>query len=230
VALDGADAEARSCLGWALRARGWGSMLRRAVEHYGVAAATGLTLSTDQHNHLRALDLPGVEVRLENYEDYRPVAKFSGIVAVGAFEHFTRAGLLAAEKVAIYRRFFERCRGWLNRGARLSLQSITWGNVPRDRTGFIMAQDVFPETDPPYVADVLEASVDTFELIYMENCRSDYVRTLQVWLERLRARRREIEAMTRAGTFEFYERYLRRSIHGFKKKELQLCRLVFQRH
>ena len=51
-----------------------------------------------------------------------------------------------------------------------------------------------------------------------------------VWLERLRAGRREIEAMTRAGTFEFYERYLRRSIYGFKKKELQLCRLVFQRH
>jgi cyclopropane fatty-acyl-phospholipid synthase-like methyltransferase len=96
---------------------GWGSMLRRAVEHYGVAAATGLTLSTDQHNHLRALDLPGVEVLLENYEDYRPAAKFSGIVAVGAFEHFSRAGLSAAEKVAIYRRFFERCRGWLNRGA-----------------------------------------------------------------------------------------------------------------
>jgi cyclopropane-fatty-acyl-phospholipid synthase len=209
---------------------GWGSMLRRAVEHYGVAAATGLTLSTDQHNHLRALDLPGVEVRLENYEDYRPAAKFSGIVAVGAFEHFTRAGMSAAEKVAIYGRFFERYRGWLNRGARLSLQSITWDNVPRDRTGFIMAQDVFPETDPPYVADVLEASADIFEPIYMENCRSDYVRTLQVWLERLRARRREIEAMTRAGTFEFYERYLRRSIYGFKKKELQLCRFVFQRH
>jgi hypothetical protein len=31
--------------------------LARAVEHYGVAAETGVTLSTDQHNHLRALDL-----------------------------------------------------------------------------------------------------------------------------------------------------------------------------
>ena len=30
-----------------------------------------------------------------------------------------------------------------------------------------MAQDVFPETDPPYLADVLEALVDTFELLYM---------------------------------------------------------------
>lgn len=37
---------------------GWGSMLRRAVEQYGIAAATGLTLSADQHNYLRALDLP----------------------------------------------------------------------------------------------------------------------------------------------------------------------------
>jgi cyclopropane-fatty-acyl-phospholipid synthase len=209
---------------------GWGSMLRRAVEQYSVAAATGLTLSTDQHKHVRALDLPGVDVRLENYEDYRPVRKFSGIVSVGTFEHFTRPGLSAAEKVAIYGRFFERCRSWVNRGARLSLQCITWDNVPRDKTAVIMAQDVFPETDPPYVADVLEASADTFGLLYMEKCRSDYVRTLQVWLERLRARQREIEATTRAGTFEFYERYLRRSIYGFKKKQLQLCRFVFQRY
>ena len=110
---------------------GWGSMLRRAVEHYDVAAAIGLTLSTDQYNHVRALDLPGVEVRLENYEDYRPAGKFAGIVSVGALEHFTRPGLSAAGKITIYRRFFERCRDWLNPGARLSLQCVTWGNVPR---------------------------------------------------------------------------------------------------
>ncbi|HWL71119.1 MAG TPA: cyclopropane-fatty-acyl-phospholipid synthase family protein [Geminicoccus sp.] len=209
---------------------GWGSMLRRAVEQYGVAAATGLTLSSDQYNYVRALDLPGVEVRLENYEDYRPASKFSGIVSVGAFEHFTRPGLSAAEKVAIYRRFFERCHGWLNRGAHLSLQSITWGNVPRDRSSLILAQDVFPETDPPYLTDVLEASVSTFEPIYLENRRNDYIQTLQVWLERLRARQREIEAMTSAQTFVFYERYLRGSIYRFKKKELQLCRFVFRRY
>jgi cyclopropane-fatty-acyl-phospholipid synthase len=138
--------------------------------------------------------------------------------------------LSAAEKIAIYRQFFERCRGWLNPGVRLSLQCITWGKVPRNSTGFIMAQDVFPETDPPYVADVLEASVDTFEPLYMKNRRSDYIRTLQVWLERLRARQWETEAMTSVENFEFYERYLRRSIYGFKKKKLQLCRFVFQRH
>jgi cyclopropane-fatty-acyl-phospholipid synthase len=209
---------------------GWGSMLRRAVEQYGVAEATGLTLSSDQYNYVRALDLPGVEVRLENYEDYRPASKFTGIVSVGAFEHFTRPGLSAAEKVAIYRRFFERCHGWLNRGAHLSLQSITWGNVPRDRSSLILAQDVFPETDPPYLTDVLEASVSTFEPIYLENRRNDYIQTLQVWLERLRARQREIEAMTSTQTFVFYERYLRGSIYRFKKKELQLCRFVFRRH
>jgi cyclopropane fatty-acyl-phospholipid synthase-like methyltransferase len=77
---------------------------------------------------------------------------------------------------------------------------------------------------------VLEASTDTFEALYMENCRREYVLALQVWLERLRARQREIEAVTRDRTFEFYERYLRRSIYGFKKKQLQLCRFVFPRH
>ena len=41
---------------------------------------------------------------------------------------------------------------------------------------------------------------------------------------------REIEAVKRDGSFEFRERYLRRSIYGFKKKQLQLCRLVFPQH
>ena len=146
---------------------GWGSMLRRAAEQYGVAHATGLTLSTDQYNHVRRLDLPGVEVRLQSYEDYQPARPFSGIVSVGAFEHFTRPGLSAAEKVAIYRRFFERCHGWLRRDAVLSLQTITWGCVARARTSALLAQDVFPETDPPYIIDVLEASDGFFEPIYM---------------------------------------------------------------
>jgi hypothetical protein len=74
----------------------------------------------------RALDLPGVEVRLENHEDYRSVTKFSGIVSIEVFEHFTRPSLSAAEKVAIHLRFFERCHDWLNRGSRL-LCNITYG-------------------------------------------------------------------------------------------------------
>jgi cyclopropane fatty-acyl-phospholipid synthase-like methyltransferase len=60
--------------------------------------------------------------------------------------------------------------------------------------------------------------------------RSDYIRTLRVWLERLCVRQGEIEVMTKDGTFEFSERYLRRSIYGFEKKQLQLCRFVFQRY
>jgi hypothetical protein len=34
---------------------------------------------------------------------------------------------------------------------------------------------------------------------------------------------RPIEAVKRDGSFEFHERYLRRSIYGFKKKQLQLA-------
>ena len=40
----------------------------------------------------------------------------------------------------------------------------------------------------------------------MENFRSDYVGTLQVWLERLCVGRRESDLMTTDGTFEFSER------------------------
>ena len=40
----------------------------------------------------------------------------------------------------------------------------------------------------------------------MENFRSDYVRSLQAWLERLCVRQRESDVMTTDGTFEFSER------------------------
>jgi hypothetical protein len=51
----------------------------------------------------------------------------------------------------------------------------------------------------------------------MENFRSDYVRTLQVWLERLCVRQRESDVMTTDGTFEFSERYLRQSIYASRR-------------
>ena len=208
---------------------GWGSLIKRALLSREVAHATALTLSQDQYDYVAGLALPNTDLRLQSYTDYEPELPFDAVISIGAFEHFSHPEMELNAKIAAYRGFFERCQRWLVRRGKLSLQTITWGGaIPRSATPMIMAQDVFPETDPPYIEDVVAASKDSFELLYMENRREDYVRTLQVWLARLRDRRAEATAMIGEEGFVFYDRYLRRSIYGFKKKELQLCRFVFQ--
>ena len=106
----------------------------------------------------RALDQPGVEVRPENYEDYRPVTKSSGIVSIEVFERFTRLSLSATEKVAIHLRFFERCHDWLNRGSRLSLQYRLWSR-PHHSVGY------FARDPPTLCRPRAGGSATTFELL-----------------------------------------------------------------
>jgi cyclopropane-fatty-acyl-phospholipid synthase len=72
---------------------GWGAVIRRAAERYGVHAI-GLTLSKNQHERASKMlaDAPPsagrAEVRLQGWEEFdEPVDR---IVSIGAFEHFRR--------------------------------------------------------------------------------------------------------------------------------------------
>jgi cyclopropane-fatty-acyl-phospholipid synthase len=209
---------------------GWGGMLRRAVEHRQVAHATGLTLSEDQFRHVAGLDLPRTDVRLENYESFQPHQTYSSIVCVGAMEHFARPGYDSDTKMEAYRGFFARCHRWLGNYGHLSIQSICWGAVPRAKNIALLPLDIFPESDLPYLSEILESAAPHFELKYIENGRLDYIMTLYEWLRRLREQK---EVVTRdfggEPVFSYYERYLRRAIAGFERKRMTLYRMVLQR-
>ncbi|MBV9992184.1 MAG: class I SAM-dependent methyltransferase [Alphaproteobacteria bacterium] len=208
---------------------GWGATLLRAVDEYGARGCTGLTLSRAQHDHIRSLARPEVEVLLESYEDHRPKGLYDGIVSVGAFEHFARPGMREDAKIAIYRRFFQRCRDWLAPQGRLSLQSICWGDASAELRDRILPQDVFPESDLPVITEIFAAASGIFQVVALENRRADYVATLEEWLRRLRARKDQVLDM-RDGErlFDFYERYLRQSAIGFRKNRIHLLRIVFE--
>jgi len=186
---------------------GWGATLFELVGRHHAAAAIGLTLSERQKQHIDQTNVPGVEVLLESWEDHRPAQPYDGIVSVGAFEHFARPDLSAAQRVAIYRRFFGRCHDWLKPGGRLSVQTIACGNMRREDFSSFFASEIFPESDLPTLGEIAEAADCLFEIESVHNDRRDYARTLKAWRANLAARRAEAEALVGPETVHRYDRY-----------------------
>ena len=208
---------------------GWGGLLARAVATRGVADAVGLTLSPSQRAYVAALGVPGVAARLEDWNDHVPAAPYDAIVSVEAIEAFARHGLPPAAKLAIYRRLFERCHAWLAPGGTLVLQAITYGNAgPEDFDAFI-AEEVFPESDLPRLAELAEAWERRFEVVTIHNARKDYQRTCKAWLARLKARRAEAVAEVGEAVVVRFERYLRLSAHMFGHGTCDLLQLALRR-
>lgn len=206
---------------------GWGSLLAH-LSASGVPSLVGLTLSEQQRDHVAALGLPGVQVRLESWRDHRPDRAYDAIVSVGAFEHFADVDLSQADRLAIYREFFEACHRWLAPGAPLTLQTIAYGPVPA-LVGRELFFEYFPESDLPRPWEIFKASQDLFEIGELRNDREHYIRTLKAWHRNLRAHRDEAVAEVGAERVEFYKRYLGVSTMMFAAKNTVLLRLRMTR-
>jgi cyclopropane-fatty-acyl-phospholipid synthase len=210
---------------------GWGAMLMHLVGSYGVKHAVGLTLSDAQAEYLRGMAPNNVEVWVRNWSDYEPTAPFDAIISVGAFEHFARQGLSSEEQIEAYRRFFRSCRNWLKPGGRLSLQTIAYGDIPRDRPlrdRFIVDQ-VFPESELPRLADIARAAEMELEIEKVRNDRGDYVKTLRAWFDRLRAQRADAVAVSSEEVVARCERYLRMFAYSMELGAFTLLRLTMRR-
>jgi cyclopropane-fatty-acyl-phospholipid synthase len=213
---------------------GWGGVLRRAAES-GAGRAVGLTLSRAQAEWVRSHGLANVEVHLESWSEHQPQARYDAIISIGAFEHFARLDSTDEERVAGYRAFFTRCREWLRPGGRISLQTFAYGSArPREEgqktagTRFL-ATEIFPETDPPRLADIIAASDGLFEIDFLRNDRKDYARTCMEWLRRMRAKKDDVVRLVGDEAFTRYERYLQLSTLGFETGYLSLFRITLSR-
>jgi cyclopropane-fatty-acyl-phospholipid synthase len=208
---------------------GWGTLMRRAVEDFGVEAATGLTLSKEQYEYVVRQAVPRVDIRLQSYEHFEPPNLFDGIVSVGSFEAFAKPTLTKEQKIAAYVNFFALCHKWLAPGGRLSLQTIAWGNVPEERHSEIPIQQFFPDSDLPYIEEVIEASRDYFEVLIFENRRRDYEFTLRSWLTNLRRHKQEAIRLVGPDKYDFYDRCLQGGARLFQRRKYYLCRFSFRR-
>ena len=208
---------------------GWGALLDRLVTVAGVTEAVGLTLSKEQIKYIdEHYAHPNVEVRLENWQDYTPDKPFDGIISVGAFEHFAK---MNEDKIEAYRHFFRKCHDFLKPGGRLSLQTMGYGDVPRDKvhSELFIAREVFPESDLPYLADIVRAAEMLFEVELVRNDRHDYTKTMRAWFTNLRAHRSEALRLAPIEVVERYERLYRTMSYSFDLGAFALYRITFRR-
>ena len=193
---------------------GWGALVRRAAEGFGVHAI-GLTLSANQHafaNRLaeKRVAAGKVEVRLMGWEDFHePV---DCIVSVGAFEHF---------RAQRYEAFFERCRQLLPANGRMLLHTIVWPTIATQlRSGLelehehvlfgkFIRQHIFPGGQLCAPEAVLSHAENAgFALARTQSLQQHYARTLQTWAANLEAGKAQAVAAASEKTYEIYMHYL----------------------
>ena len=213
---------------------GWGSVLKRLTENYGVRHATGLTLSDSQAELVRAARLPRTEVRVENWLDHEPEEGYDAIISVGAFEHFARTGLSRAERIAAYREFFERCYTWLPSHGRIALQTnIKGNNTVMDKATvrelMFIIETIFPESEIPALSEVIESSEKLFDVVSLRNDPDHYSRTCAEWLRRLRENREAAVRISGEENVVNYENYLGASVRHFENRHLGLARIILEK-
>jgi cyclopropane-fatty-acyl-phospholipid synthase len=206
---------------------GWGSLLERLTVVHGVGRAVGITLSEAQAKYVEALAVDKTEVRLESWTDHQAAEPYDAIISVGAAEHFVRPETPSDERTQIYCHFFERCRELLRPGGFLSLQSMAYGGLGRFRAGALAT--IFPESDLPRLAELVEGMERKFEIVRMRNDPKHYSRTVRVWMDSLRSNWDEIVGLVGEQRTREYERFLLGGIKGYDLGVFNLYRMTLRR-
>lgn len=193
---------------------GWGSAMRRAVETYDVNVI-GLTLSRNQcalgQELLDEMDTDrSREIQLRGWEEFdEPVDR---ILSIEAFEAFPKER---------YEAFFQMCQRITPPDGRMLLQTIMghplkrWPEmgIPITMTDLkfmrFIAKEIFPGGAVPCDDDVSEfAGRAGFSIESLNYLTPHYVRTLNIWAQRLEAAREQAIAYTSTEVYDRYMRYL----------------------
>lgn len=209
---------------------GWGSLLNRAVSRVDLSEAVGLTLSERQYGWIKEKTAdPRIECRLSAWQDFADDRRFSGIISIGALEHFARPEMSREEKLKCYEDFFRFCHEHLADKGRLSIQAITWMNMAAEDEKDNLPVDIFPESNLPQVLEIIQAAGKYFHLLQFSNRPQDYARTLHIWMKRIREHR---DALAEAYGKDDVQRYFNgfaNFVLGFQNGVIGLSRFGFEK-
>ncbi len=198
---------------------GWGGLIVYAARQFGVHAH-GITLSERQAGYAqKRIAEAGLkeEVTVE-LRDYRELGNesqiYDAIASVGMAEH------VGDECLSDY---FQIARRVLKPGGVFLNQAIGQSIVarPDNTNGSFIEEYVFPDGDiPPLPVMLTAAETAGFEIRDVENLREHYALTLERWLRRLEAHRREALASVDETTYRTWRLYLAGSRHGFQRGQI----------
>jgi cyclopropane-fatty-acyl-phospholipid synthase len=205
---------------------GWGGLIFHAARCYGVRA-TGITLSQNQYDHVRArideLGLGGrVRVELLDYLDLPAGTLYDKIASIGMFEHVG---------IRKYPRYFGKIHAILKPGGLVLNHGITLNQVGVDSLGSgisdFVEEYVFPGGQLAHVSRVIQGIAATgLELIDAEPLREHYARTLWQWVERLEHNADAARREAGEEKFRTWRIYLAGSGHAFDRGWLSIFQLL----
>lgn len=192
---------------------GWGALVRRAAEKYGVHAV-GITLSRNQCELARqrvtsaGLD-DKVEIRLQDYREV--TGTFDRVVSVGMFEHVGLKNL---------RGYFSRINDLLADNGICMNHGITSTDPDSAEAPFgggeFIERYVFPHGELPHISLALkEMSAAGLEVTDVENLRRHYALTTQHWSQRFEQHSAKLRLMVGEKRFRIWRAYLAGCTYGF---------------
>lgn len=213
---------------------GWGGLMRHALSAFGASSAHGLTLSTDQHDFVNAIDVPEISVELKSWADFSTQHPYDALISIGAFEHFASMEDRRLQRHReVYRQFFKWCCEVSTVEAHLGLQTIITARSPSNavevRDTRYLLERVFPGSSLPSISDVQAASLDLYEISAVKRIGQDYARTLEHWDERLLACSAAIVANYGEAVLEHYHTYFQCAIRSFKTGVVDLLQVCLRR-
>ncbi|MBL8899823.1 MAG: class I SAM-dependent methyltransferase [Planctomycetes bacterium] len=207
---------------------GWGGLALHAARHYGVRVVT-TTISREQaalaSQRVRSA---GLEQRIEvRREDYRALR--------GSFDKLVSIEMIEAVGHRFYPAYFASLQRLLKPEGLALLQAITIRDdrydLARRNVDFIQ-RAIFPGSCIPSISALLSAAAKSSDLrlVHLEDLTPHYVRTLELWRERLLARADQVAAMGFGPEFvRAWEYYFCYCEGGFAERNISDVHLLLAR-
>lgn len=208
---------------------GWGSILKRLADVYGIDRAVGITLTKSHAEAIAAFNNPNIEVYLDSWAEHSPAEPYDGIISLEAFEHFAKLNVSETQKLEGYRSFFSKCHSLLKSGGWMSIQTIAYGNSTKKDFSQFCAEKVFPDSDLPRLSEIAKASDGLFEIVALRNDREHYVRTFKAWHKKLKENRKQAVELVGEESVNRYEKYCGLFTIGFHTGTMNLLRFAMRR-
>ncbi len=203
---------------------GWGSLIGRAAERFGVRAV-GVTLSQKQADHALALAAEhgwSASAEVRDYRDLADLGTFDAVASVGMFEHVGRANL-----PAYFRAAFAATRP----GGRFLNHGIASPGAGRSgERGRFVDRYVFPDGELVPVDVAIRAAREAgFEVVDLQSLRPHYALTLAAWVRGLEAHWAEALAAAGPEVARTWRLYMSAARLGFERGDLEVYQLLLAR-